>query len=106
MDLYSKRKRIWGGAAHLELVLQQVLLVGQLAVEAEELQLLLIQFLDGHVRTHTAGSFMAGFCKSHISYCRDAAQGGSPVTYARVHLVLLVRVHGCECGSGLSEECR
>ena len=84
------------GKTYLELVLQQILLVGQLAVEAEEPLLVGCEFLDGNVRTHAAGSSMAGSCDSNTSYRRDAAQGGSLVTYAHVHLVLLVRVHGCE----------
>jgi hypothetical protein len=74
------------GRAYLELVLQQVLLVGQLAVEAEELGLVRRHFLHDTVRT----GLSRALCITGARHAREL-----PVTYAEVHLVLLVRVHGC-----------
>jgi hypothetical protein len=78
---------------HLELVLQQVLLVGELAIEAEEAGFVSRHFLCLMVNT---GLFRA----SHTSRQRQGSTSevagrvqGRRMTYADVHLVLLVGVH-------------
>jgi hypothetical protein len=62
-----------GLASHLELVLQEVLLVGQLSVEAEELRLLRGQLLCHHVRDCDIQRFAAG---------RAAAAAAAPIVGA------------------------
>jgi hypothetical protein len=76
---------------YLQLVLQQVFLVRKLSVEAEELRLIGGQFLD--------------HCELVCSECRAAGNpvirtariSELPMTYADVHFVRLVRIHGCGC---------
>ena len=80
---------------YLELVLQQILLVGELAVEAEEAGLVRGHFLRQHVRL--------GASQSLLPPLETTSQGarwllkGLPMTYANVHLVLLVRIHDGGC---------
>lgn len=71
---------------YLQLVLQQVLFVGELAVETEELGLLGRHFL--------CIVSDLGFQRGSNASSNWAAQGPQ-MTYANVHLVLLVGVHLC-----------
>lgn len=66
--------------ALLELILQEVLFVGEFAVEAEELLFFFCELLEAMSATRTA-SMRCCVCK----------------TYADVDLVLLVRVHRDSC---------
>lgn len=81
-----------GGGAHLELVLEQVLLVGQLAVEAEEPLLVGCELLGCLLERDSMGV---------LSQMRCAR--GSSVTYGDVHLVLLVGIH-CRGGDSRRAE--
>jgi hypothetical protein len=83
---------------YLEFVLQQVLLVGQLSVETEELSLIRGHFLCQRVRLEcSAGAASAAETAVPVASSRK----GGRVTYANVHFVLLVRIHGCWCGSAM-----
>jgi len=82
---------------YLELVLQQIFLVGQLAIKTEELSFFgghFLNFASAHMR---CGLHYAGSSKTFISGGQTVLE--LPVTYAQVHLILLVRVHdGGWCG--------
>lgn len=77
--------------AYLELVLEQILLIRKFAVETEELGL-----IRGHLLRCLLALGPSKLCTADQRAALGCAQT-RPMTYAYVDLVLLVRVHGCEC---------